>query len=72
MMAKIDMKLSQALGYVRLGLISAREYPEKLEVALGLLDEIIPQVLAIEVPGGILGDKVEEGAVSPAQGEAAS
>ena len=60
-MTRLNMKLSQALNFARMGAVAARTYPEKLEVVIALLDDLISQVEVLEVPGGLLGPKEEVG-----------
>jgi len=55
MISRITMKLSDSLDWVRLAVQNCKN-----DVAIAMLDELIPQVRAIEVPGGPLGLKEEE------------
>lgn len=54
-LGRIDMKLSTALGFVRMGIVQ-----DKSETALSLLDDLIKQVVECEKPGGPLGPKEEK------------
>ena len=54
-LGRVDMKLSVALGYVRMGIIQG-----KSDVALSILNDLINQVEECEKPGGPLGPKEEE------------
>ena len=54
-LGRVDMKLSTALNFVRMGIVQG-----KPDTALGILDDLIKQVEECEKPGGLLGPKEEK------------